>query len=79
MTYAERAAQASARRDLGSLDALAAAYAETGRFAEAVEVAEMANKQAAQAGLPEIAARFLDRAALYRRRQPFRMAVPAGR
>ncbi len=79
VTYAERATQATNHRDLGCLDALAAAYAEVGRFADAVEVAETANKQAKQAGLPDIAARFLDRAALYRQRKPFRMPMPGSK
>lgn len=72
VTFAERAAEGSGRRDLATLDALAAAYAEVGRFAEAVEVAESGNKQASQAGLGDIAAKFTARAALYRQNRPYR-------
>jgi len=79
VTFAERAAQATNRRDLGVMDALAAAYAEVGRFADAVEVAESANKQAAAMGLADVAARFLERATLYRQRRPYRMLVPRSR
>jgi tetratricopeptide (TPR) repeat protein len=73
VTLAERAAQATGRRDLAVLDALAAAYAEVGRFDDAVEVAETANKQAAAAGLVEIAGRFSERAALYRQHRAYRL------
>jgi tetratricopeptide (TPR) repeat protein len=77
VTLAERAAQATGRRDLATLDALAAAYAEVGRFDDAVAAAEDARRQATDAGRPEIAARFTERAALYRQRRPYRM-VSAG-
>jgi len=76
VTFAERAARVTDRRDMAALDALGAAYAEVGRFADAVEVAETANKLALQSNLREISARFLERAALYRRHQPYRMPVP---
>jgi len=79
VTFAERAAQATNRRDLGVMDALAAAYAEVGRFADAVEVAESANKQAAAMGLADVAARFSERATLYRQHRPYRMLVPRSR
>jgi Tfp pilus assembly protein PilF len=79
VTFAERAALATNRRDLGVMDALAAAYAEVGRFDDAVEVAETANKQAAAAGLTAIAARFTERAALYRQQRPYRVLSPRPR
>jgi Flp pilus assembly protein TadD len=79
VTFAERAAQATNRRDLGVMDALAAAYAEVGRFADAVEVAETAHKQAAASGLSDVAARFLERATLYRQHRPYRMLIPRPR
>lgn len=76
VTYAERAAVATARRDLSVLDALAAAYAEAGRFDEAVAVAQSAVDQSSSAGLTEIAARFRDRLDLYRQRRPYRTPRP---
>lgn len=77
VTLAERATGSTKPPDLGSLDALAAAYAEVGRFDEAVKVAEAANVQAQQSGLSDMAAKFLERAALYRQHRAYRVRAPA--
>lgn len=72
VTFAERAAAATGRRDLSVLDALAAAYAESGRFDEASAVARSAIEQCTAAGLRDVAARFADRLALYQQQRPYR-------
>ena len=51
---------------------LAAAYAETGRFPEAIETAERARQIAAGAGQPALANRISEDVDLYRRRVPLR-------
>jgi tetratricopeptide (TPR) repeat protein len=61
------------------LDTLAAAYAESGRFADAVAVAEKAKAAAESAGRAELAAAIAGRLALYRKNRPFHEAVPAPR
>ncbi len=76
VTFAERAAEATGRRDLSVLDALAAAYAASGQFDRAVDVARAAMQQAAAAGLQAIAARFGDRLAIYQQHRPYRLAPP---
>ena len=69
---AERAVRLTSRQDSMSLNMLAAAYAETGRFDAAVATAEEALAVAERAGqeafLPELA----ERLAMYRRGQPYR-------
>src|SRR5262249_46534087 len=69
---AERAARAPAQRDLSVQDALAAAYASVGRFDEAAAIAADASESAKSAGQSEIAARFHERAELYRQHRPYR-------
>jgi tetratricopeptide (TPR) repeat protein len=54
------------------LDALAAAYAEAGQFAEAVETARLAIRLASQARQTELVKQLQERQALYERGQPFR-------
>jgi Flp pilus assembly protein TadD len=66
---AEKAVQLAARPE--SLDALAAAYAETGRFAEAVHVAQKALELAASSAEQDLAAGIRGRLALYRANRPF--------
>jgi tetratricopeptide (TPR) repeat protein len=61
----------------GYLDVLAAAYAEAGRFADAVAAAEKAAAAADTSGNPELARAVADRLALYRANQPFRGPAPA--
>jgi len=67
VALAERAVAATRRRDVGALDALAAAYAATGRFADAVATAQAGAALAAALGMPAIAAQFRDRLELYRK------------
>jgi tetratricopeptide (TPR) repeat protein len=59
-----------------TLDALAAAAAETGRFDEAVTQAEQAMKLAQQGGKSDLAAGIGKRLALYRRRQAYHRPAP---
>jgi len=77
LALAERATALSAGQDTAVLDTLAAAYAETGRFAQAVETAQRASALARARG--ELAqARAIDaRRAGYARQQPFRDPAPA--
>jgi Tfp pilus assembly protein PilF len=69
---AERAAAATGRRDISVLDALAAAYASAGRFAEATTAARDGITLATAAGRTAAAAELLDRLNLYERGQPYR-------
>ena len=69
---AEQATRLTGGREPAVLDALAAAYAETGRFAEAAETAERALDLARRQGQRQLAAGLDARMALYRARTPFR-------
>jgi tetratricopeptide (TPR) repeat protein len=73
---AERAAEATARRDIGALDALAAAYASAGRFIDAVRTAQAGIDLAVAAGQPGAADQFRQRLQLYQRREPYRTVRP---
>jgi Flp pilus assembly protein TadD len=68
LKVAARAVDLSRGRDASMLDALAAAYAEAGRFQEAVETARRALELAPQALIPALKARL----AMYQRSEPFR-------
>jgi len=70
--FATRAVQLSGSRDPASLDVLAAAYAEDGRFAEALETARRALALATGQGKTALAEDLRQRAALYGKHQPFR-------
>jgi Tfp pilus assembly protein PilF len=70
---AEAAAAATGRRDIGALDALAAAYASAGRYDEAVRIARTGIDVATAAGQAVAAEEFRQRMTLYQRGQPFRM------
>ncbi|HUW59158.1 MAG TPA: tetratricopeptide repeat protein, partial [Planctomycetota bacterium] len=73
---AERALQGAEPPSAELLDALAAAYAEVGRFTKAVETARQA-VSAARAEHKSTFARLIEeRRQLYERRQPFRMSPP---
>jgi Flp pilus assembly protein TadD len=72
VSLAERAIEQTGRRDLGALDALGAAYASAGRFAEAEAAVQSAMDVAIAAGLPAVAAQFGQRRELYRQRRPYR-------
>ncbi len=75
---AQRAVQLSGRKEAGILDTLAAAYAESGRWAEAVATAEEALALARQTGPPPLAADLQKRRDQFRARQPWR-EPPAAR
>jgi tetratricopeptide (TPR) repeat protein len=69
---AERADRLTGGRDPAVVDALAAAYAETGRFPEAAERAERAARLASEQGKPELAPALKARAALYAAKSAYR-------
>jgi tetratricopeptide (TPR) repeat protein len=69
---ARRAVQASGGKDPAVLDTLAAAYAETGRFAEAVETIRQALALATQQNAQPLIEGLKARMALYETKTPFR-------
>jgi tetratricopeptide (TPR) repeat protein len=69
---AERACELTHQREPLLLGTLAAAYAEAGRYPEAVETAEKARTLALGAGLKEIADRNSELRTLYRAGKPYR-------
>jgi tetratricopeptide (TPR) repeat protein len=71
---ASRAADLSGRRDASILDALAAAYAAAGRFADATRTAEEAEALALRSS-PQLAADIKARLSLYRAGQPLVASV----
>jgi tetratricopeptide (TPR) repeat protein len=71
VTLAEHAVQLTARQDVESLDTLAAAYAEVGRFDEATATASEALRLAPSRE-PAIVPELEQRLALYRAGKPFR-------
>jgi Flp pilus assembly protein TadD len=73
IVLAERAVAQSARRDIASLDALAAAYAAAGRFDDAVTAARAGVEAAAAAGAPEVAAQFRQRLEMYQQGRAYRI------
>lgn len=73
VTLAERAASLTSRADAVILDALGAAYAETGRFADAAEAARGALR-IVERGDRVMAEAINARLALYARQKPFREA-----
>jgi cytochrome c-type biogenesis protein CcmH/NrfG len=68
---AERACRLTDSKEPVMVGTLAAAYAEAGRFAEAVTTAEKAARLAEQAGQPELAARNRKLIELYRAGKPY--------
>ncbi len=76
VSYAEQARKLTGDTDVLVLDSLAAAYAETGRFAEAEQTAGRALVLAAKAERRQLAEAMTKRIALYRAHKPFR--DPAG-
>jgi Tfp pilus assembly protein PilF len=76
IVLAEQAAIATARHDISVLDALAAAYAEVGRFDAAVAVAQAGIELASAARMSDVASRFRERLALYQQHRPYRMPLP---
>ncbi len=69
---AERAVQRSGGKDLASLEALAAAYAEAGRFPEAVQAARQAYAEATRQNLYRRASEAKARLGLYQSGKPCR-------
>ena len=69
--YARRACELTGFRAFKPLDLLGVAYAAAGRFAEAIQAAEMAQALARAAGQEELAARIAERIELYRRNEPY--------
>jgi Flp pilus assembly protein TadD len=76
VALAEKAAQLTARRDAGILNSLAAAYAETGRYAEAVEVAQQALTLSSAVGPQALVAGIRECLDCYRDNKPYRQAAP---
>lgn len=70
--YAQRAVAESQARSAGTLDTLAAAYAEAGDFAKAVATARQALEIATEGGPGGLADDIRSRLILYERREPFR-------
>ena len=71
ITLAERAVTLATANEAMLRDAMAAAYASAGRFAEAVVTAEQAAAIARRAGVPALAGQIEQRLELYRRRRPY--------
>ncbi len=69
---AEQAVRLSNEQDPAALDALAAAYAETGRFSEAVQTAGRALALAKRLKNPSLAEAISARLAIYQAKTPFR-------
>ncbi|HZM03712.1 MAG TPA: tetratricopeptide repeat protein [Candidatus Saccharimonadales bacterium] len=74
---AERACQITDYRVPVILNTLAAAYAEAGRFEDAVATAEKARQAVLAMGHPEAAAQVLHSIQLYQSRQPYHESPPA--
>jgi tetratricopeptide (TPR) repeat protein len=72
VNFAEKAAQLTKQRSIDVLDSLAAAYAEAGRFAEAVAAATKAVELAESSKRADQAAEIRIRVALYQSKKPYR-------
>jgi tetratricopeptide (TPR) repeat protein len=70
--FAEQAVQLSGGREPQFIRTLAAAYAESGRFSEALAVAQQAAVMASMQGKADVANRLKKDLVLYRERQPIR-------
>ena len=77
LARAEKASQQTEKPLAGTLDTLAAAFAETGQFDRAVETARQAMDLAEQNGQHALAQAIRARLELYRRGQPYRQPSPA--
>jgi tetratricopeptide (TPR) repeat protein len=73
--YAARAVELTRTNDASKLDTLAAAYAEAGRFGDALEVAKKAVALAKASGDEKLAGEIETRLRSYENRQPFREAA----
>jgi Flp pilus assembly protein TadD len=78
VALAQRACELTGRKDPAILDSLAVAYAEVGRFAEAVATAREAAALARSQGKADLAARIEQRQRLFEAGQPFRLAPGPG-
>jgi tetratricopeptide (TPR) repeat protein len=76
LALARQACKATDGPQPDMLDTLAAAYAEAGRFPEAVTTAERAEALAAAAGQEDFAREIRDRVQLYKQGRPYRTARP---
>lgn len=76
--FAERAAAGCARKDTPMLIILGAAYAEAGRYAEAIRFTEEAKRLAEAGGKAEQAKSAAEKLQLYRAGHPFHQAATAG-
>ena len=74
---ASRAIQCSGEREVRAFDALAAALAETGKFAAAVDVADRASAMALAKNDDALVDAIEQRASLYRRGLPYRQGATA--
>jgi tetratricopeptide (TPR) repeat protein len=74
---ARRAIEAIGAREPTTLSTLAAAYAEAGRFAEAVETAQQAAALARQQGNSDLLKSIEEELALYRSHKPYHQPPPA--
>jgi Flp pilus assembly protein TadD len=72
VSMAEAACKISKRQDMAMLDTLAAAYAEAGRFDEAVKTTEEIGARAASAHNAKLAETARQRLELYQARKPYR-------
>jgi tetratricopeptide (TPR) repeat protein len=72
VALAEHAGRLTGGQDASVLDSLAAAYAAAGRFADAVETGNRAQRLAAQQDKPDLASQIKARVALYERKTPYR-------
>ena len=71
VTLAERACQLSGDKEARYWGTLDAAYAEAGRFAEAIQTAEKTCQLATAAGQTNVAQAAKERLTLYRAQQPY--------
>ena len=72
MEYAQRACELTAYKDAHVLDTLAAAYAASGRFKDAVTTAEKALTLAKNAGPKQTVIKYQGRLELYKSNRPYR-------
>ena len=75
MQLAQRVCAAVGQPGAIDFDVLAAAYAENGRFNDAVATAQQAVERAQRDGLKNLVGPIETRLALYRTRKPFRASV----
>ena len=79
VSLAQRACELSGNRAAGDLDALAAAYAATGRFDDAIATAQKAIDLANSVGQPQLAKEIESRLELYRAGRPYRQSIDGAR